>query len=50
VFICAALIYLVLNFLVVRAVAWLEYRLSPHLRERPVDAIKKASPSLPTHS
>jgi octopine/nopaline transport system permease protein len=50
VFICAALIYLVLNFLVVRVVAWLEYRLSPHLRERPVDVIKKASPSLPTHS
>lgn len=50
VFICAALIYLVLNFLVVRAVAWLEYRLSPHLRERPVDSIKKGSPSLPTHS
>jgi octopine/nopaline transport system permease protein len=44
------LIYLVLNFLVVRAVAWLEYRLSPHLRERPADAIKKVSPSLPTHS
>jgi octopine/nopaline transport system permease protein len=50
VFICAALIYLVLNFLVVRVVAWLEYRLSPHLRERPVDAIKKTSASLTTHS
>ncbi|MFF7706062.1 ABC transporter permease subunit [Pseudomonas sp. NPDC007930] len=35
VFICAALIYLVLNYLVVRAVGWLEHRLTPHLRERP---------------
>ena len=50
VFICAALIYLVLNYLVVRAVAWLEYRLSPHLRERPADVVKKSSPTLPTHS
>lgn len=35
VFICAAAIYLVLNFLLVRAVAMLEHRLSPHLRKRP---------------
>ncbi|WP_213881102.1 ABC transporter permease [Pseudomonas sp. dw_358] len=35
VFLCAALIYLVLNFLIVRAVAWLEHRLTPHLRTRP---------------
>jgi len=35
VFLCAALIYLVLNFLIVRAMAWVEYQLSPHLRERP---------------
>lgn len=34
VFICAAAIYLVLNFLLVRAVALLEHRLSPHLRKR----------------
>lgn len=34
VFMCAALIYLVLNFLVVRGLAWLEYRLNPHLRDR----------------
>lgn len=38
VFLCAALIYLVLNFLIVRAVAWLEHRLTPHLRERPLNA------------
>lgn len=35
VFVCAAAIYLVLNFLLVRAVAMLEHRLSPHLRKRP---------------
>jgi octopine/nopaline transport system permease protein len=35
VFICAAAIYLVLNFLLVRAVALLEHQLSPHLRARP---------------
>ncbi|MNG82988.1 Octopine transport system permease protein OccM [compost metagenome] len=29
VFLCAALIYLVLNFLIVRALAWVEHRLSP---------------------
>ena len=38
VFICAAAIYLVLNFLLVRAVALLEHRLSPHLRARPSPA------------
>ncbi len=38
VFICAAAIYLVLNFLLVRAVAMLEHRLSPHLRKRPATA------------
>jgi octopine/nopaline transport system permease protein len=31
-FLCAGAIYLVLNFLITRGVAWLEYRLSPHLR------------------
>jgi octopine/nopaline transport system permease protein len=35
VFFCAALIYLVLNFLIVRALAYLEYRLSAHRRARP---------------
>jgi len=35
VFACAAIIYLVLNFLIVRAIGWLEHRLTPHLRERP---------------
>ncbi|MBT9465995.1 ABC transporter permease subunit [Hydrogenophaga sp.] len=39
VFICAAAIYLVLNFLLVRAVAMLEHRLSPHLRKRPGIAV-----------
>ncbi|MPV67346.1 ABC transporter permease [Burkholderia sp. BE17] len=34
VFICAAAIYLVLNFIIVRALAILEAKLSPHLRER----------------
>lgn len=33
VFICAGAIYLVINFIISRAVAWLEYRLSPHLRD-----------------
>jgi octopine/nopaline transport system permease protein len=40
VFICAAAIYLVLNFLLVRAVAMLEHRLSPHLRKRPSGTVK----------
>lgn len=35
VFFCAALIYLVLNFIIVRALGLLEYRLSAHLRVRP---------------
>jgi octopine/nopaline transport system permease protein len=35
VFFCAALIYLVLNFLIVRALGYLEYRLSAHRRARP---------------
>jgi octopine/nopaline transport system permease protein len=32
VFICAGAIYLVINFLISRAVGWLEHRLSPHTR------------------
>ena len=39
VFVCAAAIYLVLNFLLVRAVALLEHRLSPHLRQRPSSTV-----------
>ena len=35
VFLCAALIYLVLNFVIVRLLGLVEYRLSPHLRTRP---------------
>ena len=33
--ICAAIIYLVLNFLVIRLMRLLEYLVSPHLRGRP---------------
>ena len=43
VFVCAASIYLVLSFLVVRAIAVLEHRLSPHLRERPAGGTRPAS-------
>ena len=32
VFLCAGAIYLAINFLLTRAVAWLEYWLNPHLR------------------
>lgn len=35
VFLCAAVIYLVLNFLIVRVLGLIEYRLSPHLRPMP---------------
>ena len=35
VFFCAALIYLILNFIIVRALGYLEYRLSAHQRARP---------------
>ncbi|MBI3143753.1 MAG: ABC transporter permease subunit [Pseudogulbenkiania sp.] len=35
VFLCAAAIYLVLNFIIVRVIAVIEYRLSPHLRAMP---------------
>ncbi|WP_211208253.1 ABC transporter permease [Leeia oryzae] len=38
VFLCATLIYLVLNFLIVRMIALLEHRLSPHLRPVKVPA------------
>ena len=47
VFLCAALIYLVLNFLIVRAMAWVEYRLSPHLRERPTQRATTVSAQTP---
>jgi octopine/nopaline transport system permease protein len=43
VFICAALIYLVLNFIVVRALGMLEKKLSPHLRDRNGAVPKKAA-------
>jgi len=42
VFVCAAAIYLVLNFLLVRGLALLEHRLSPHLRARPGPAPTQA--------
>lgn len=38
VFSCAAAIYLILNFLLVRAIGLLEHRLSPHRRKRAVTA------------
>lgn len=38
VFLVATLIYLLINFIIVRLMALVEYRLSPHLRERPVVA------------
>ncbi|WP_158783204.1 ABC transporter permease [Pantoea sp. BAV 3049] len=41
VFVCAALIYLILNFIIVQIYAWVERRLSPRLR--PVET----APSLP---
>lgn len=50
VFACAALIYLVLNFLAVRAVGWLERRLSPHLRARPAVAPSAGAPRSETPS
>jgi octopine/nopaline transport system permease protein len=48
VFLCAALIYLVLNFLIVRAMAWVEYQLSPHLRERPTQRAAEPVPETPS--
>jgi octopine/nopaline transport system permease protein len=42
VFICAAAIYLVLNFIIVRALGMLEKKLSPHLRDR--NAIAATAP------
>jgi octopine/nopaline transport system permease protein len=44
VFICAALIYLFLNFVVVRLLGLLERRLSRHLRAAPVNAAPRAIP------
>ncbi|CZT37438.1 ABC transporter permease [Rhizobium sp. 9140] len=36
VFLCAAAIYLILNFLILQLMAFLEYRLSPHRRAAPL--------------
>jgi len=44
VFICAAVIYLVLNFVVIRLLGYLEYRISPHLRARPASIVPGAPP------
>lgn len=49
VFLCAAVIYLVLNFLLVRAVRWLEHHLSPHLQDRPAATNAAQTVSLPTN-
>lgn len=49
VFLCAAAIYLILNFIIVRLFALLEYRLSPHLR--PAKQVTAPRPTaLETHS
>jgi octopine/nopaline transport system permease protein len=40
VFLCAALIYLVLNFLILQGMALLEYSLSKHRRAAPPSAVK----------
>ncbi|MFV3307712.1 ABC transporter permease [Pseudomonas sp. NY15181] len=45
VFACAALIYLVINYIIVRVIGWFEHRLTPHLRERPLDG----GPASPRH-
>lgn len=38
IFICAGAIYLTINFVLTRAVHWLEFWLSPHLRDAPAGA------------
>lgn len=40
VFLCAAAIYLLLNFIIVRLVGLLEYKLSPHLRAMPSTTLR----------
>jgi octopine/nopaline transport system permease protein len=45
VFLCAAAIYLVLNFIIIRCMGLVEYRLSPHLRRRPETGIEGPDPS-----
>lgn len=44
VFICAGVIYLVLNFLIIRALRLLERRVSPHLAGRPAPVLRGAPP------
>ena len=44
VFLCAAAIYLVLNFIIIRFMGFIEYRLSPHLRRRPDIGIEGPDP------
>src|SRR3569623_1922021 len=44
VFICAAAIYLVLNFIIIRLLGLLEHRISPHLRARPCSSVPGAPP------
>lgn len=45
VFICAAVIYLVLNFIIIRLLGLIEHRLSPHLRARPTSIRPGAPPA-----
>jgi len=44
IFLCAAAIYLVLNFIIIRFMGFIEYRLSPHLRRRPDIGIEGPDP------
>lgn len=58
VFLCAAVIYLVLNFIIIRVMRYFEHAISPHLRDRPEPDVAatvtglahpgKDSPELPT--
>jgi octopine/nopaline transport system permease protein len=50
VFACAAIIYLVLNFVIVRALGFLERRLSGHLRPPPVPSIQPSSATVQTRA
>jgi octopine/nopaline transport system permease protein len=44
VFTCAAIIYLLLNFAIVRALGFVERRLSGHLRPPPTPAVASSAP------
>jgi octopine/nopaline transport system permease protein len=48
VFIAAGIVYLAINFLLTRAITQLEYRLTPHLRDRPLRARPIGAGGVPT--